>query len=120
MRNHRQWTVIIAMIAVRMVQASIDEIIRMVPMWNRFMTTSGSMPMLRAVSAGTMLRAAAIRICFTHFDHVFIDTPVVRMLEMAMVEIIDVTLVANSGVAAARPVDVRMTGGNHDVSFPDC
>jgi hypothetical protein len=45
MRNHRQRTVIIAMIAVRMMQPSADEIIDVVTVWNSLVTTVGAMPM---------------------------------------------------------------------------
>jgi hypothetical protein len=105
--------VIIAMIAVGMMQASIDQIVDMIPMRHRLMTAAGPMPMLGIMSAGTMLWAAAIRIGVGHLDHVLIDTPVMRMMEMAMVQIIDVAVVANRNVATARPVDVPMIGRGH-------
>jgi hypothetical protein len=45
MRNYREWTVIIAMIAVGMMQPSVNEIINVVTMWNGVMTAVGAMPM---------------------------------------------------------------------------
>ena len=45
MRNYREGTVIVAMIAVGMMQPSVNEIINVVPMWNGLMTTVGAMPM---------------------------------------------------------------------------
>jgi hypothetical protein len=45
MRNYREGTVIIAMIAVKMMQPSVNEIINVVPMWNGLMTTVGAMSM---------------------------------------------------------------------------
>jgi hypothetical protein len=45
MRNYREGTVIIAMIAVGMMQPSVNEIINVVTMWNGIMTTVGAMPM---------------------------------------------------------------------------
>ena len=39
MGNYRQRTMIVAVIAVRMVQASVDQVIDVVPMRNRLMTT---------------------------------------------------------------------------------
>jgi hypothetical protein len=92
-------------------------------MWNRLMTAVRTMPMRRLMSAGVMLWRTAIRICCSYFDHVFIDIPVVHMMQMATVEIIDVVLMPNRDMTAARTVDVRtmrvsaLVGGWHDYSF---
>jgi hypothetical protein len=45
MRNYREGTVIIAMIAVGMMQPSADEIVNVVTMWNGLMTTIRAMAM---------------------------------------------------------------------------
>jgi hypothetical protein len=45
MGNYREWTVVITVIAMRMMQPSIDEIINVVTMRNDLMTTVGAMPM---------------------------------------------------------------------------
>jgi hypothetical protein len=49
---------------------------------------------------------------------VFLSVPVVHVLQMAMIEIINVILMLNGGVAAACAVDVgscasRLIGGGH-------
>jgi hypothetical protein len=119
-RDHRQWTVIIAMIAMRMVQVSINQIIDVVPMWNRLMTAARPMPMRRIMSATTVLWRTSIGIRCSYFDYVFIDTPVMHMMQMAVVEIIDVALMSNRDMTAAWTVDVRtirvsaLIGGWHD------
>jgi hypothetical protein len=45
MRSYRKGTVIVAMIAVLMMQPAVDEIINVITMWNRLMTTVGAMLM---------------------------------------------------------------------------
>jgi hypothetical protein len=45
MRSYRKRAVIVTMISVRMMQPAADEIINVVTMWNRLMTTVGAMPM---------------------------------------------------------------------------
>ena len=45
MRNHRQRPMIIAMIAMRMMQASVDEVINVVTVRNSLMTAAGAVPM---------------------------------------------------------------------------
>jgi hypothetical protein len=45
MRSHHKGTVIIAMIAMRVMQPAVDKIINVVAMWNGLMTTVGAMSM---------------------------------------------------------------------------
>ena len=45
MRSYRKGAVIVAMIAVRMMQPAVDEIINVITMWNGLMTTVGAMLM---------------------------------------------------------------------------
>jgi hypothetical protein len=113
------------MIAVRVVQVSIDQIVDMVAMWHRFMTATGTVPMSRIMSAAAVLQRAAIRIRCTHFDDMFIDVIFMRMMEMAIVKIIDVTPMSNGNLTTAWSMDVRMIGVNrmvisgHGLSFPE-
>jgi hypothetical protein len=53
-RDQRQWTVVVAMIAMRVVEASIDQIIDMVPMGNSLMAAARAMSM-RLKSGSAML-----------------------------------------------------------------
>jgi hypothetical protein len=55
---------------------------------------------------------------------VFIDTAVIHMLQVTVVEVIDVSLVPNGDMTAVRPVDVPISAtgtisGGHVFSFPD-
>jgi hypothetical protein len=109
-RNHRQRAVIVAMIAVRMVQVPTNQIIDVVSVGNRLVTTVGAMLMRRIMSTAVVLRRAAIRIRCSDCDHVFIGKTVMHMLQMAVVEIIDVALVPDRGMTTVRPVDVRRFG----------
>ena len=117
MRDYRQRSVIIAMIAMRMVQMPIDQIIYVVTMRNRRMSAARSMSMRRIVSATAMLWRAAHRILFSYFDHVYIDLTTTRIIQMAVVQIVDVTLMANRDVTTVGTVGVRMIGGGHGFSF---
>ena len=108
------------MVAMRMVQASIDQIINMVPVGNRLMAASWAMPMRLIMSGSAMLWIAPIRIGGANFNHVFIDAPAFNMVQMAMVEIINVTLMLNGNMAAARTMRMRLIGGGHGSFFHDC
>jgi hypothetical protein len=62
------------------------------------------MDMPRLVTAAPVIRRAAIEIFRAHLDDVLIHVIAVRMMEMAIVQIVDVVAVANCCVAAARTV----------------
>jgi hypothetical protein len=93
------------MAVVHMVQAAIHQPIDMIAMRHRFV------PATRAVHvrAGHRCRAA-IGIGNADRDHMFIDMIAMRVMQMAIVQIIDMAIMAHGGVAAARPVRVVMFG----------
>jgi len=77
-------------------------------MWNRLMAAAWAMPMVRLMSSGAMLGRAAIRICWSYFNHVLVNMSVMDMMQMAVFDIINVVLMANRGMTTAGSVDVRM------------
>ena len=85
MRDYRQRTVIVAMIAVRMVEASVDQVIKVVAMRNRLMAAAWTVAMRLIMSGSTMLWVAPIRIRVANFNHVFVSAPRFHMLQMALV-----------------------------------
>jgi hypothetical protein len=100
-----QRAVIVAVIAVRAVQAAIHEIIRMLAVRHRFV------PAIRAVDMAVgMLRAflAAVRMLGIDGDHMLVDMVAVRVMKMAVVQIVDVPVMPDRLVAATRPVLMRM------------
>jgi hypothetical protein len=122
-RDNFQRTVIVAMVAVGMVQMSIDQVVGMVAMRHGFVSAAWAVPMRRIMSAAAVVRRAAVGIRRAHFDDVLIDVILVRVMEMAVVKVIDVTLMADRDMTAARLVDMRMVGVNrvivrsHGLSF---
>jgi hypothetical protein len=82
-------------------------------MWNRFVAATWAMLMLRLMSSGAMLWRAVIRICWSYFNHVFINMSVMHMMQMAIFDIINMVLMANRGMTTAGSVDVQMIGDRH-------
>jgi hypothetical protein len=102
--------VVVAVIAVRVVQMAADTVVDMIAVRNRLMAASGAVDMTCVVAAAAMVGGAVVRVVARHFDHMLVDMSFVRMVEMTVMEIIDVPAVAHRRVAAARPMLVGMLG----------
>jgi len=93
------------MIAVRMVQAPIDQVVDVIVMRDGLVPAS--------LTVGVTGRAAdrlgmTSRVPDVHRDDVLIDVIAVRVVEMAFVEIVDVIIVAHRDMTTPISVDVRV------------
>ncbi|WP_028347140.1 hypothetical protein [Bradyrhizobium murdochi] len=88
---------IIAMIAVRMVQPAVYEIVDVIAVRYRFVSAIWTV-FVRA----TDFRRALHRICGVDRDRVLIHVILVHVMEMAIMKVIHMAVVANRGVPAAR------------------
>jgi hypothetical protein len=93
------------MIAVRMVQPAVHEIVDMVAMRHRFMAAVRTV-FVRAVD----FRRAVHGIFIADRDGMFVDVILVHMVKMAIVKIIHMAVMANRGVPACRAMLMRMIG----------
>jgi hypothetical protein len=115
---------IIAVITVRMVQMAIDEIVDVVAMWDCFVAATGSMNMRSIMSGAAMVGRATIRVLVTRFNPMFINMIRVRMVKMAVVEIVHMVAVPDGNVAATGSMRVVVIGmmrkiaSGHSKSFP--
>src|ERR1700738_1128402 len=106
------------MIAVRMVQAAVHQIVEMVAMRHPFMPAVWTV----LVGAGDFRRALH-GICGVDRDDMLVDVIFMHVVEMAVVKVVDMAIMANSRVPAARAMLVGMIGmmlvgaGRHLVSF---
>ena len=102
---------IIAVIAVWMMEVSIDEIVDVIAVGNRFVTTAGSMDVSIFVAGLVVMILTAIRVGFGHRDDVLFDYSVgFLVMEVAVVEIVDVITMFECGMAAVSTVLVIMVG----------
>jgi len=104
---------IIAMVAVRMMQPTVHDVVDMIPVRHRFMTAS------RAVHVAVFLASAepvlaASRVGLANGDDVLVvvdqTVDLVRMVEMAIMQIVDVVLMLQGRVSAAGSVAMIMVG----------
>jgi len=100
------------MSVVRVVQVAIDEVVRVVTMRDGFVTATGAVDVIERMGR-TGVAAGAIRGIFgAHFEDVLVVVALVGVMEMAIVQVIDMAVVLDGSVAAARAVLMGMIGMN--------
>ena len=111
---------IVAMIAVRVMQVAVDQIVDMVTVRDGFMAAAGPVLVTLRMAAASMLRRARVGILGADIEDVFVEVVAVRVMQVTVVEIIHVVAVLHGDVSAARPVSVRVVVVNlvigHDCS----
>ena len=105
-----QWTVVVAVIAVRMVQMTVDQVIDVVAVRHRFMPAARPMHMTGAMAGTVVLRRAAVRVGGADGDHVLVDMVAMHVMQVAVMQEIDVAFVAHRRVTALRAVLVVVMG----------
>jgi hypothetical protein len=94
--------VIIAVVAVRVMQMAANAVVDVVAVRDRFVATARAVHMTRRMATATVIRLAAVGILARDLDHVLVDVTLMRMVKMSIVQIVDVPGMAHGGVAAAR------------------
>jgi hypothetical protein len=114
---------VVAMIAVRIMQPSVHEIIGMIAVRNSLMPAARTMRMAGASD----LRRASRRVCSADRYDMLIDMVAVHMMQMAVMQIVDMAIVSNRGMPATRTMLMRMigvllfgAGRHHRASSVDC
>lgn len=102
--DHLERTVIVAVTAMRVMQAAIDEIVDMVPMRYRFVSAARSVDVPGLVTFVPVFRGAAIGVCLAHLDDMLVDVTIMGMMQVAVMQIIDVIAVTDGNMPAAGAV----------------
>jgi hypothetical protein len=92
--------VVVAVIAVRMVQVAVDEIVDVIAMRHGFMAAPRSVNVARVVAAAA--RLALVRIFGAHVEPVLVYMIAVRMMQMTVMQIVNVTVVLDCSVSTVR------------------
>jgi hypothetical protein len=113
--------VIVAMLAMLMMQPAIDEIIHMVPMRHRLVSAAWAMDMPGFVPFMAVLRRAAVRVLGGHVNDMLLDLVAFLVVQMSIMQIIDMIAVLHPEVTAIRAMMMRMlrmrAGGHETFSF---
>ena len=96
---------VVAVVSVRMMQPPVYQIIDVVGVRHR-LVPAGRPMLVRAAR----LRGAVHGICRAHGQGVLVDMILMNMVQMAIMQIIDVTLMANRRMPAIRAMLVSMVG----------
>jgi hypothetical protein len=99
---------IVAMRAVWIVQVARDDVVLVIAVRNHFVSAGRTVRMRGIVFAALMSAIAARRIRARDGEHVLIDVPRVKIMQVAVVQIVGVVVVTNGGVTASRGVRVRV------------
>ena len=95
------------MVAVRMMQVAVYQVVNVIAVWNRRVTTVRTVNVVRVMSL-TIMIDTPIGILCGDFDGMFIVVPVMRAVEMTVVQIADMPSVLYSNVATIRSVCMVM------------
>ena len=96
---------IITVIAVRMVQVTVHEVVDVISVRHGLMTTTGAVNVIRIVAAAGVGGGASIRVSITHFHHVLFHLAIfTNVMKVSVVQIVHVVTVLNAGVLAVGSV----------------
>jgi hypothetical protein len=94
----------------RMVQVPIHEIVDMIAMRHGLVSAAGTMDMARLMAGTAVIRRAGVWVRFRHLDHMLVHMVAMRMVQMAIMQIVDMVAVPQGGVAATGAMRVAMVG----------
>ena len=91
-RDQSNRTMVIAVITVDMVQVTIDKVVDVVAMRNRWVTTPRPMNMVHLVTAADVCRRACVRVGVRDRNRVLIHVAIMGMVQVTIVKVIDVAV----------------------------
>ncbi|HTV73218.1 MAG TPA: hypothetical protein VME66_05915 [Candidatus Acidoferrales bacterium] len=99
---------IVAVRIVRVVKVPLDEVIRVAGMRHSFVAAPGAMSVAAFVAAASVRFRAILRIGTRGFDRVLVYVPLVHVVQMAVMQIVDVSGMLDFRVRAIGTMLVRM------------
>lgn len=93
-------SVIVAVVAIRVVQVTVDQIVDVISVRNCLMTAVGPMLVLWAVPVTDVTVRTVGRICGAYFELMLVDVAIVKRVEMSIMQVVGVVVVNDRSVAA--------------------
>lgn len=107
-RHHLQRAVVVAMVTVRVMQMTIDQIVHVVAVGHGLMPTARAMHMAGLVTLATVLRRAGIGVGSRYGNHMLIHVVAMRVVQVAVVQVVNVAIMHDGRVAAVRAMLVSV------------
>jgi hypothetical protein len=104
--------VLVAVISMGVMEMVPDEVVDVIAVRHALVTAVVGVCVLGVVLFAAMIRRTVLGMRRVDLDHVLIDVIAVRVMQMAVVQVVDVVAVLDGGVPAARPVLMGMLGVN--------
>lgn len=108
--RHGERAVVVAVVAVRMVEVPVDQVVRVVVMRDGFVSAPVSVRMGPVVTVTHVGRSAVGGVRFVDGDDVFVHMITMRVVKMAVMKVVRVTLMRDGQMTAGRTVDVVVVG----------
>jgi hypothetical protein len=99
---------IIAMVVMWMMEVAIDQVVDMLAMRHGFMAAVRPMYMFLRMACASMFRRAVFRIGCGYVYHMLIDMAAVRVMQMPVMQVIDVPVVHDTGMATFGAMRMSM------------
>lgn len=119
LNKHGDSAVVVAVSVVRMVEVTGDQIIRVVAMRDGLVAAAGAMHMGIIVSAALVVWGAGCRVCSADFQHMLVHMICMEVVQVAVMDKVDMTVMLNRDMAAVCPVQVGMVLVNLAVAHRD-
>ena len=99
---------IVTVALVRVMQMPVHEVVDMVAVGDGGMSAVRAVHVTGFVPVAGVVRRAALGVFLGNLQHAFVGVTFMRMVQVAVVQVIDMIAVNDAGMAAARAVDVGM------------
>ena len=101
---------VVAVPRVRVMEVTRDEIVDVVAVRDGLVTTSGRVLVPLLMPSTGVVRRASGRVGLAHVKLMLVDVTIVRVMKMAIVEVVDMVAVPDCGVPARVAMNVFMIG----------
>jgi hypothetical protein len=100
--------VIVAVAAVGMMEVVLDQVVDVVPVGHGLVTAPRAVLVIGVVAGAAVVRRAVGRVVGVHPEGVLVHVVGVHVMEVSIVQVVDVILVLDRGVATVGTVNVRV------------
>ena len=87
-------------------EVTVHEVVDVVSVRDSLVSAAWAMDMVGIMAAAGMRRRAVVGVGRGHLNHVLVDVAIVRVMQVAVMQVVDVTVVLDGLVSAAWAVDV--------------